>query len=248
MGYYWNLKVKYGKKYRPDQPRVPAGVPEGGQWTTVAAGGGQVNYAVARASTWEEIEQTSNLFVHGEGEAWTDEEKQIAGQAIAEFNELNPFRPVTELVKTSGDDVQFLARSLGNGRVAVSKTFFDDYYLETIIEPQLGGRKGVLAHEVGHELADALTREQQDEYAQMWARTRDDWKRKHAEGSLGFADDYSNYDEVVLAHWPSYQAMKGWHEDLAESYRIYLGSGGEMGNLGGRADILKDVLGKLKGE
>jgi hypothetical protein len=26
-------------KYRPDQPRVPKGVPEGGQWTSEAGGG-----------------------------------------------------------------------------------------------------------------------------------------------------------------------------------------------------------------
>lgn len=31
-GYYWNLKVQ-GRKYDPGQPRVPAGRPEGGQWT-----------------------------------------------------------------------------------------------------------------------------------------------------------------------------------------------------------------------
>ena len=29
------LYERYERKYRPDQPRVPAGVPEGGQWTGV---------------------------------------------------------------------------------------------------------------------------------------------------------------------------------------------------------------------
>ena len=33
MTYYWRLSVKYD----PDQPRVPAGRPEGGRWTTWAA-------------------------------------------------------------------------------------------------------------------------------------------------------------------------------------------------------------------
>jgi hypothetical protein len=36
-GYYWKLKV--GHKYDPNQPRIPAGDPRGGQWT--AEGGGQ---------------------------------------------------------------------------------------------------------------------------------------------------------------------------------------------------------------
>jgi hypothetical protein len=39
-----NLRWRYRRKYRPDQPRVPAGDPDGGQWTSegggVSAGGG----------------------------------------------------------------------------------------------------------------------------------------------------------------------------------------------------------------
>jgi hypothetical protein len=35
MDFYWELKVKVGKKYDPSQPRVPAGSSEGGQWTEV---------------------------------------------------------------------------------------------------------------------------------------------------------------------------------------------------------------------
>lgn len=36
-GYYWRLKV--GAKYDPNQPRVPAGDPRGGQWTAEGGGG-----------------------------------------------------------------------------------------------------------------------------------------------------------------------------------------------------------------
>jgi len=32
-GYYWTLKVQQ-KRYNPDQPRVPAGDPRGGRWTS----------------------------------------------------------------------------------------------------------------------------------------------------------------------------------------------------------------------
>jgi len=37
--FYWSLKVQPGKKkYNPDQPRVPAGDPQGGQWTSGGEG------------------------------------------------------------------------------------------------------------------------------------------------------------------------------------------------------------------
>jgi len=244
-GYCWRLIVKRRKGFNPDQPRVPAGNPQGGQWMGNGVPGGQVVYTTARASTWEEIEKTSSLFVFGEGEAWTGAERKIAEQAMTELNELKPFRHVTELVKVSGDDVKFIARSLGNGRVAVSQAFLTDSYLDTM-NRQFGGRRGVLAHEIGHELANILTREEQDGYSHLWVRTRDDWKKKHAEGTLGFAKDYSNYDEIVLRHWPSYQAMNGWHEDLAESYRIMIHSGGEMGELGQRLGILRIAVERSK--
>jgi hypothetical protein len=48
MGYYWDLKVEIGanrKGYDPNQPRVPAGDPRGGQWT--AAGGGAIQNVIA---------------------------------------------------------------------------------------------------------------------------------------------------------------------------------------------------------
>jgi len=32
-GYYWKLTVRAGNKFDPNQPRVPAGNPRGGQWT-----------------------------------------------------------------------------------------------------------------------------------------------------------------------------------------------------------------------
>jgi hypothetical protein len=46
-GYYWTLRV--GKKYDPSQPRVPAGNPEGGQWT--AAGGTSFAEAARRGES-----------------------------------------------------------------------------------------------------------------------------------------------------------------------------------------------------
>lgn len=36
--YYWKLKVQTGRKYDPDQPRVPAGDPRGGQWASGSPG------------------------------------------------------------------------------------------------------------------------------------------------------------------------------------------------------------------
>lgn len=230
-------------KYDPDQPRVPSGTTEGGQWTSEATAPGKVAYTTARASTWEEIEKTSNLFVHGEGEAWTDREREIADRALSDFSNLNSTRPVTGMVKVTGDNVDFVARSLGDGRIALGPSFFDDYYQGTL-EKQFGGRKGVLAHEIGHELADIMTREEQDAYSRMWVQTRDAWKQGHARGDLGFAPDFSNYDEIVLRHWPSYQAMNGWHEDLAEAYRIHLRAGGEMGEMWQRSAILKTLVGR----
>ena len=42
--------VRRSLKYSPDQPRVPAGQPGGGQWTSVGDGGGEAGPA-APAST-----------------------------------------------------------------------------------------------------------------------------------------------------------------------------------------------------
>ena len=39
----------YEQKYRPDQPRVSAGVPEGGQWTDDGGGGGAHSIAKPHA-------------------------------------------------------------------------------------------------------------------------------------------------------------------------------------------------------
>jgi hypothetical protein len=45
-GYYWRLKV--GHKYDPSQPRVPAGDPRGGQWTST--GGASINWSRENAA------------------------------------------------------------------------------------------------------------------------------------------------------------------------------------------------------
>jgi hypothetical protein len=36
----WSLYERFERKYSPDQPRVPAGAREGGQWTSEDGGGG----------------------------------------------------------------------------------------------------------------------------------------------------------------------------------------------------------------
>jgi hypothetical protein len=37
---------EFRRKYSPDQPRVPAGNPDGGQWTDAGGGGGGAAYRV----------------------------------------------------------------------------------------------------------------------------------------------------------------------------------------------------------
>ncbi len=59
------LAVVVEQKYRPDQPRVPAGVPEGGQWTD--ADGASVTRVAARVTfsgylVGRELYPSSNRF------------------------------------------------------------------------------------------------------------------------------------------------------------------------------------------
>ena len=49
------LDLVLRRKYRPDQPRVPAGNPDGGQWTS--EGGGAGSTAVSRARRIAEVIQ-----------------------------------------------------------------------------------------------------------------------------------------------------------------------------------------------
>jgi hypothetical protein len=46
---------RYERKYRPDQPRVPAGVPEGGQWTGVGGGSPDGGRRASMAGSGKEI-------------------------------------------------------------------------------------------------------------------------------------------------------------------------------------------------
>lgn len=42
------------RKYRPDQPRVPAGHPDGGQWTDGSGGSGPMSFEEWLAGGWAE--------------------------------------------------------------------------------------------------------------------------------------------------------------------------------------------------
>ncbi len=50
----------YGYKYRPDQLRVPAGNPDGGQWTDEGGGGANLRDRVARNRPREDAKPVSN--------------------------------------------------------------------------------------------------------------------------------------------------------------------------------------------
>lgn len=196
-------------------------------------------FEMARMSTEAEIERTASLFVFGEGKEWTAEEKAIAQKALADLQQLGPYRDIKGLVRISGQD-EYVAYSLGDGRVMVGDMFFDPRY-QNILDRSFGGRPGVLAHELGHELAERMTEEQSRAYSGLFVDTKEWWRGNY--NKAGIKADYSNQDEVTLRYWPSYQAMNGWQEDLAESYRIYVGAGGEMGELGERRNLIAGILG-----
>lgn len=198
----------------------------------------RVAFTVARGATDAEIEATGNLFVFNEGSDWTPDEREIADRALEKLSALNPFRDITELVRVTGQE-EFVAYSLGDGRVMVGDAFFDEFY-QRILNKSYGGRPGVLAHELGHELAEQMIPEQRAAYADIFARNKNWWRDNY--DKVGIKTDYSNIDEVTLRYWPSYQAMNGWQEDLAESYRVYLRAGGEMGDLGERRELIQELL------
>jgi len=52
--YYWKLKVQAGRKYDPSQPRVPAGDPRGGQWTSSGTGGSVSSLSSDQRFAWHQ--------------------------------------------------------------------------------------------------------------------------------------------------------------------------------------------------
>lgn len=69
--------------YNPNQPRVPAGNPDGGQWTS--AGGGS-SVAAARAAAGLPAEETINLYRNPDG-SWDPARQQLHDDIIAQHFE-----------------------------------------------------------------------------------------------------------------------------------------------------------------
>lgn len=79
-GYYWNLKVS-GRKYDPSQPRVPAGDPRGGQWTSgegIGWNGDPEDLDFADRARWDERE----VQIKDMAKAGSILARQIGGQSV----------------------------------------------------------------------------------------------------------------------------------------------------------------------
>ena len=204
--------------------------------------GGELSYSTAREATPKEIEDTGYLYIMGDGKEMTDAQKMKVNMAVSEYESISQLGKVKEIVYVSGGRGDTLARSMGDGRMMVFDGFFDDDALE-YQNKWFGGRKGILAHEHGHELAELLTKEEKQAYVDIHLGGRKFW-RENRDKLVG--DDYSDYDKIFLQYNPSYQSQNGWHEDIAEAYRIYVNSGGESGPLGKRENIIRTLIERVK--
>ncbi|HVV78367.1 MAG TPA: hypothetical protein VHD59_01980 [Pseudolabrys sp.] len=81
----WQWPGHNEQKYRPDQPRVPAGNSDGGQWTTVSSGGG-ISIALPTGnitSESDELADFSNELLAGIGQTLSDLRDQLARIRLA---------------------------------------------------------------------------------------------------------------------------------------------------------------------
>jgi hypothetical protein len=73
------------QKYSPDQPRVPAGNPDGGQWTTVGSGGG-ISIALPTGNATSESDELSDFsheLLAGIGQTLSDLRDELARIRLA---------------------------------------------------------------------------------------------------------------------------------------------------------------------
>jgi hypothetical protein len=74
----WQWPDRNEQKYSPDQPRMPAGNPDGGQWTTVSSGGG-ISIAVPTGGATEsnELSDFANELLPSLGQTLNDLRDQL---------------------------------------------------------------------------------------------------------------------------------------------------------------------------
>lgn len=159
-GYYWRLKKRAGRKYDSDQPRVPAGSPEGGRWTA-AAGSGVSSIIRARAGMHEvgKLDEGFAKVIQG----W-------AGKTNADVFGKGKAVEAIEVV-TEPDTWEKLFPDHPNALGVLSGTtmFIDGTWRESIFDQT----EWVFHHEVGHAILE------RSEGFGDWYRTFRDTDRFH---------------------------------------------------------------------
>jgi hypothetical protein len=81
----WQWSGRNEQKYSPDQPRVSAGNPDGGQWTTVSSGGG-ISIALPTGNSTSESDELSDFsheLLTGIGQTLSDLRDELARIRLA---------------------------------------------------------------------------------------------------------------------------------------------------------------------
>lgn len=164
-----------------------------------------------------------------------DQARNVATGAVEELRAALPSgisqkAVPTEFVGISTKDAwqpDVLAFSAGSGdthggRVAISEAFTQG---GLYIPRDMGGRPGVLAHEMGHKLDKMLTPEESAAWSDHWHEMQAAMKGDRGAYTAWKESGYSPDKEPINKYFVGYQSLERWPEDVAEAWRVYVGLG-----------------------
>lgn len=166
---------------------------------------------------------------------------KMVQEAYDELQRLAPELLPDEIIylrDASGDTP--IASYHGDRKIIVSDRFFEPWVGK---HDSVGGRGGILVHEMGHSLEDLMTEEEKHTWSRLYLDMKEALNKAYDEWiETGFKPE----EDPTLLYAPSLRALSGTFEDLAETYRVYMGVGTELGHIGNeRRELLQALLRRI---